>query len=204
VVIKVATGDRNADGIVIRPAAPGDEEALAHVHVRAWQTAYRGILPDAFLDGLDVATRVQRWRSRIEMPGPGEFSFVAEAADDAGAASIVGFVGGGPEREGLVGTDGIAYDGEVYAIYLLAEWRGKGVGHRLMAASVSALLGDGRNSVVIWVLAGNANARRFYEALGGLAIAERSVTIGQYELPEVAYGYPDAGRLLAAASRANL
>ena len=187
--------------ITIRPAVPGDEEALAHVHVAAWQTAYRGILPNAFLENLSVATRVERWRERLAHPGEGEFSFVAQATGKDGHASIIGFASGGPEREGFVGADRTRYDGEVYAIYLLAEWRRRGVGHRLVTPSAQALIDGGFQSVVIWVLKDNANARRFYEALGGLLAGEKPITIGQTALTEVAYGWPDTREILASAQR---
>ncbi|MCU0510711.1 MAG: GNAT family N-acetyltransferase [Anaerolineae bacterium] len=188
---------------VIRPAATGDEEALALVHVRSWQTAYRGILPDSFLDELSVAARVDRWRERIAAPGEGEFSFVAEVTGADRAPVIVGFTGGGPEREGFVGSDGARYDGEVYAIYLLPEWRAQGIGHELMAASAQALIDAAFASVVLWVLKDNAPARSFYEALGGILLGEKPITIGQTPLREVAYGWPDAWELLRAARRVD-
>lgn len=187
--------------IIIRPAVVGDEEGLAQAHVRAWQTAYRGILPDDFLDGLSVEVRVERWRGRIGNPGEGEFSLVAETTEGQGQPVIVGFAGGGPEREGFAGTNALRYDGEVYAIYLLAEWRGRGIGRLLMGESTQRLIGAGHRAVVIWVLKDNTNALHFYEALGGVLVGEKPITIGQTDLREVAYGWPDARRLHAAASR---
>ncbi len=179
----------------------GDEEALGFVHVCAWQTAYRGILPDAFLDGLNVASRVDRWRERIASPGADEFSLVVEATREDGRHEVVGFAGGGPERESFVGADGVKYDGEVYAIYLLAQWQARGIGHQLMASAAQVLIDSGFRSVVIWVLKDNVNARRFYESLGGALVGEKPITIGQSELLEVAYGWPDAQQLLRAAQR---
>jgi GNAT superfamily N-acetyltransferase len=185
---------------VIRRAAAGDEEALAHVHVRSWQTAYRGILPDEFLAQMSVEGRVERWRERIASPGKGEFSFIAMVAGETSGPRIVGFSGGGPERQGFVRGDGIRYDGEVYAIYLLPEWRGKGIGRALIAASAQALIEAGLQSTAIWVLQDNASARRFYEALGGILVGEKPITIGQTTLPEVAYGWPRTRGLLDAAT----
>jgi ribosomal protein S18 acetylase RimI-like enzyme len=187
--------------ITIRPAALGDEEGLAYVHVRSWQTAYRDILPDQFLEGLSVPAHVERWRERIANPGEGEFSIVAEAIGADRQRAVIGFAGGGPERDGFADVNGARYDGEIYAIYLLAEWRSRGIGHQLMAPAAQALIGHGFRSVVIWVLKENANARHFYEALGGLLVGEKPITIGQTELLEVAYGWSDARRLLEAASR---
>ena len=47
----------------VRAATPADAAAIAGVHVRSWQAAYRGIVPDEVLDGLSLPDREQRWRS---------------------------------------------------------------------------------------------------------------------------------------------
>jgi len=41
----------------VRKAKVEDASAIAFVHVRSWQVAYRGHMPDEFLNGLDVETR---------------------------------------------------------------------------------------------------------------------------------------------------
>jgi ribosomal protein S18 acetylase RimI-like enzyme len=187
--------------IDIRPAALGDADALASVHVRAWRTAYRDILPDVFLEGLSVESRIDRWRERLANPAAGEYTFVAEVHAEDGLREIVGFAGGGPERDGFLGSDGVRYDGEVYAIYLLAEWRGRGIGHQLMTPAARSLIDSGFGSIIIWVLHDNVNARHFYEALEGALIGEKPITIGQTQLSEVAYGWPNAQTLLRAAQR---
>ena len=43
----------------LRPAEPGDASAVALVHVRAWQTRYRKLLPDEYLDGLRPEERAR-------------------------------------------------------------------------------------------------------------------------------------------------
>ena len=35
--------------------------AVARVHVRSWQVGYRGLLPDAYLDGLRAEERAERY-----------------------------------------------------------------------------------------------------------------------------------------------
>ena len=45
----------------IRPARMEDVSEIAVVHVRSWQAAYRGLLPQACLDGLDPAQRTGQW-----------------------------------------------------------------------------------------------------------------------------------------------
>ena len=57
---------------MIRPAIPADARPIAEVHVRTWQEAYRGIVPDAVLDALDVDDRERRWKHEwLATPPPG-------------------------------------------------------------------------------------------------------------------------------------
>jgi GNAT superfamily N-acetyltransferase len=170
--------------IVIRQADISDSAAIARVHIASWQTAYRGILPDAHLDGLSgrIADRTARWEQGFRTPeAPGGLTFVAEDGD----AGIVGFAGSGPVRGGR--TD---FAGELYAIYLLGERRGQGIGRRLFARAVGHVRDLGLSGMIVWVLERNP-ARGFYAAMGGTLVAgcHLEVTIAGVTLPEVAYGW---------------
>jgi len=48
--------------VKIRPASVNDADAVGEVHVRAWQSAYRGEMPDDYLDGLQAHDHATRWR----------------------------------------------------------------------------------------------------------------------------------------------
>ncbi len=74
---------------------------------------------------------------------------------------MAGFGSAGPCRD----ADGAGV-GEVYAIYLLAEWWGRGAGRNLVAAAPDALGGCGFDKASLWILDANVGARRFYEAHG--------------------------------------
>jgi hypothetical protein len=52
--------------MIVRPAAPDDVDALGQIHVRAWQAAYRGVMPDAYLDALDPGERAAMWARFFE------------------------------------------------------------------------------------------------------------------------------------------
>ncbi len=54
--------------ITVRRAAPVDAAAIALVHVRAWQAAYRGLMPDDVLERLSVDERALRWRDILSNP----------------------------------------------------------------------------------------------------------------------------------------
>jgi GNAT superfamily N-acetyltransferase len=141
----------------IREAAPADARAVADVHVRAWQTAYRGDLPDAYLDGLSVDERVAQHEWSLHNPRESWRMWVSEAG-----GRVVGFAVTGPSED----ADADEHTGEVYAIYLEPDRVGTGVGRQLFGHAVDDLRGRGFTSATLWVLETNARARRFYEIAG--------------------------------------
>jgi ribosomal protein S18 acetylase RimI-like enzyme len=118
--------------------------------------AYRGQMPDAVLDALNEERRTVFWQERLTQERGRVF-----VAEDGGR--IVGFCDFIPSRDKDADPQAVA---EIAAIYVLPEhWR-KGVGRTLCK---SVLVEAGRRSyqaVTLWVLASNAAARHFYEALG--------------------------------------
>lgn len=145
------------DVVTVREVTPDDARAIAEVHVRSRQTAYRGELPDDYLDGLSVDERHAQWTERLAAPQPGVRTLVAE--EDG---RVIGFASLGPTRD----EDAPEGTGEVYAIYLLPEWFGRGVGRELFAHANDRLRELGHTRATLWVLATNARSRRFYEAAG--------------------------------------
>lgn len=143
----------------ILPARPADAEAMARLQVAAWRETYPGILPDATLDRLSVAERTGLWRRVLE--GGGWACLLRDGR--AGAGALAGFVSGGPSRDDDAGPA----TGEIYGLYVLAAWQGRGLGRRLMAAAVERLGRGGFRELTLWALAENRLAARFYDGLGG-------------------------------------
>jgi L-amino acid N-acyltransferase YncA len=141
----------------IRPAAPADAAAIAAIHVRTWQVAYRGVMPPDFLDGLDPARRAIGWERTLAQPRPRESTLVA----DYGGV-VVGFANVGPCRD----EDALETDGEVRSIYVDPDRWDAGAGRALMVAGLAALSEAGFTTAILWVLIQNDRARRFYEAGG--------------------------------------
>jgi ribosomal protein S18 acetylase RimI-like enzyme len=146
-------------GMVIRAARVSDAAQIAVVHVRSWQSAYRGLLPQAYLDALDPAQRVGRWERSLAEIDPAT-SGVLVAIDDR---HLVGFIGYSPSSDGDVDPEQV---GQVGAIYLLSAAWGNGVGRQLMDAALVRLAEAGFTEVTLWVLDSNVRARRFYAAGG--------------------------------------
>lgn len=161
----------------LRRATGADAAAVAAMHIRAWQAAYRGIVPDPFLDGLDVEARASRYAFDRSGPGDPE-TWIAVEGDD-----VVGMVCVSPSRD-----DDLPGLGEVCALYVAPDrWR-SGAGSSLMARAERLLTDAGFTEASLWVLEDNARGRRFYEAAGWEADGRtRTGEIGGRELVGVRY-----------------
>jgi ribosomal protein S18 acetylase RimI-like enzyme len=166
--------------MLIREAKFQDTEQIAYVHVGSWRTTYMNIISDDFLSGLSIERRKKSWEWTFNNLNKDEKIFVFE---DNG--KIVGFVNGGRNR-----SVDYNYDSELYAIYLLEEYQGKGYGRQLFNKLVGELIERGYDSMMLWVLEANSSIR-FYERLGGIVLGRKTEKIGDQELVEVAFGWND-------------
>lgn len=167
----------------IRDGAEADIEGIARVHVQAWRESYGDFLSSEALAGLSVEERIAIWRGAFERPDPQARLLVAETVD----GEIVGFARGGPNRRKaseLLGTEP-----EIFAIYLLDRVKRQGIGRTLMAGVLDHLAGQGFRRAGLWVLKDNRPARRFYEALGGMAGPEQSFDLRGQPVTEIAYRF---------------
>lgn len=143
-------------GAVIRAARPADAEAIAEIHVETWR-AYAGQMPDEVLDRLSVDDRARMWHNLLcELDSPRR----VHVADSEGG--LLGFVVHGPSRE----HDTEALVGEVYALYVHPHCWSAGIGRALLSAAVSHFADVGMSEALLWVLASNHRACRFYELAG--------------------------------------
>lgn len=144
---------------LVRRAVDTDAEAIGALHIRSWQTAYRGHLPDPFLDALsaELERRVEFWRSHISASGSALHEiWVADVE-----AHVNGFMAIGPARNAE--SPG---SGELYAIYVHPDcWR-RGLGRILLQHATRRLTELEYSAAILWVLASNLKARGFYEHAG--------------------------------------
>lgn len=169
----------------IRLAQTGDAAGIAKVHVQSWQETYRGIMPDDLLDNLSVERRQRWWETVIAEQLDTSPLFVALIDDE-----IVAFASGGKAREAFEN-----YDCELYAIYALKSAQGQGIGRALMEQIAQSLHNLGYKAMRLWVAKGNPT-EKFYAHMGGKPLTEKTETIGETEIIETAYGWPDLQMLL--------
>jgi ribosomal protein S18 acetylase RimI-like enzyme len=186
--------------ISVRRARAADAVAIGAVHVAAWRNAYPGLLPDAFLARLSVPRQAAYYDSAIRA-GAIVFVAVASGLDAPGSSSprIVGFATGGRAR----GTAGSRLaEGEVETLYVLDDWRERGLGRRLLRTTAGQLAASGCRSVFLWVLRDNPS-RWFYSRLGGKPVAEQTISVGGASVVQVAFLWDPIERLLLASPQAS-
>lgn len=166
----------------IREAVPADAEAIAAVRVAGWRYAYAGVMPQTYLDAMSEGEDAARHRERLSAPRAGARDLVA--VDDAG--TVTGWVSCGPYRE----DDGepLPSDAELYALYVRPDLIGTGVGRRLTDAARGRAAAGGAQRLFVWVVEGNAGARRFYECAGFTADGGRDdFVVGGRRLTDLRY-----------------
>jgi GNAT superfamily N-acetyltransferase len=145
-------------------------------------------VPQEFLDSLETAARAKQWEEWLSLESVHVF-----VAEDAGV--VCGFISGGALRDG-VDVAALNYDSEIYTLYVLHTFQGRGAGRELMRMLAATLLRDGLTRPVVWALEKNPWCA-FYERLGGRRVARKTIEIGGAELSDIAYGWEEIGLLLA-------
>ena len=188
--------------IAIRRARPSDALAIGAVHVAAWRSTYPGILPDAFLARLSVPRQAAHYDAAIRSAPTGVFVATASGTDvpPGSGSRVVGFTTAGRARGGEF-IRRLA-EGEVETLYVLDDWRDRGVGRRLMRAAAAHLAEIGCKSCFLWVLRDNPS-RWFYQRLGGKPGAEAMIQFAGVRLPQTAFVWDPIERLLAASPQAS-
>ena len=165
----------------VRAATRDDAVGIASVQVRGWRWAYRGLIPDGYLDSLSIEERTRTFLVLLD-DGAGNSRFLVWERE----GKVAGFVSFGESRD----RPEVGGAGEIYAIYADPELTRQGIGSALLLAAESHLVEMGFRRAILWVLEGNAIGRRFYERLGwrpdGATKAEDAYGVGR-DLREVRY-----------------
>ncbi len=178
--------------IQLRRATVADAQAIAAIRIEGWRISYRGMIPDSYLENMQLDENVLHWRTILQaLPAKEDSLCVYVAVNDE---EIVGFVSAMKLPEAKLDKDA-----EINAIYMRPQWQRCGIGKRLLHKATRSLQAMGCTSCVIWVIDGNSQARNFYEELGGEILVEQDFNWDGLELTEVGYGWQDLNVPLASA-----
>ena len=135
-------------GIVLKKMETDEEiKGKAYVHWKSWHEAYTGIVSQEYLDKLTLEKC-----EKMAFSWPDNIIVAKENGN------VIGFVCYGDRGEEAPDV------GEIFALYVLADYYGKGVGRKLMDVGLEQI--KHFSQVRLWVLKENRRAIRFYEKCG--------------------------------------
>jgi GNAT superfamily N-acetyltransferase len=166
------------EGIDVRVAAEGDLPGVESVARQAWHATYAGALStqdiDSFLEAHYSQPALHR---RLTHLGPG-FIVGREAGEVIGFACL-----GRPCEDEL----------ELFAIYVLPDYQGRGVGSALWRAVEHEVRRSSTLKFHLWVLTSNLSASTFYAGKGGRVAGTRTYPVGDQEISETRFEFQLAG-----------
>jgi GNAT superfamily N-acetyltransferase len=170
------------EAAVVRHATPRDVDALVGISARAWERAYRGVIPDGVLEEW-IASVGSNWGAAFENRAP-DNPWRAWLAERGG--TVLGFAVTTRARDmWLPPPDGA---GELTSLYLDPDAIGTGLGRQLFEHAVADLRVRGFNPLVVWAFRDNPLARRFYEKVGlTIDVPDHDWVLGDVPCPIVRF-----------------
>lgn len=170
----------------IRELKPDDLTMIARVNVDTFRETHGAFVPDSFVRDLSYEGAEQRFKRMLRKAEDLSTIFVAEDSGD-----VIGYAMCGLAREKV-----LHYQGELYSIYILPQYHGKGIGRRLLNSVSKHLRMQGANSMFVVVFSENISGRKFYEVLGGQCVEERTIELRGADVRETIYGWNSLETLL--------
>ncbi|MCL1873661.1 MAG: GNAT family N-acetyltransferase [Clostridiales bacterium] len=143
--------------ITIRKVLPEEAYEYTVCHIACWQSAYKGIMPDEYLDHMPAEQGDRTESCRQTLCSPGEYDFFCAVHGGRMVGRLIICKSRDEDKPKA---------GEIAAIYLLEEFWGEGYGRQMMDYAIKMLNSRGYQEIIIWVLEENKRARRFYEKYG--------------------------------------
>lgn len=164
--------------MIVRNVKKEDLRAVSEIAVRGWQTAYRGIIDDEYLDSLSIEENYQKRLKDYKENG-----FIVAELD----SEVVGFCR--YTLENLFSKDIPDIDGEIFAIYVKPELKRNGIGRELFKYVFNEFKKNGNKKIILWCLKENYPSRAFYEKMGGILCDESTIKKDGKEYKEVGFKY---------------
>lgn len=161
---------------MIRNAKISDVHQIAKVRNDTWKTTYKGIISDNYLEHLNDESKAQSCARFLNESN----KYILVHEFDANKL-INGFIQFGTPNEDM------EVDSEIYALYVLEEFQGQGIGKLLIKKAMELLKTNGMKTAILWVFQDNLNAKSFYEHIGGTRHKTKLIRIGDEEIISCSY-----------------
>ena len=164
--------------INLRYAKIEDVEKIIDINMRGWQTAYRGIIDDDYLDNFDKDSKIERWKNNFKSGN------IIVAEENGNIVGFCRFVNSNKFSEEYPNVDC-----EICALYVDPDFQRKGIGKTLVSDVVNKFKEENKNMMIIWCLKENYPSRSFYEKIGGIPSEFKWTKIGDKQYEEISFRY---------------
>ncbi|GIU16992.1 MULTISPECIES: GNAT family N-acetyltransferase [unclassified Shewanella] len=138
--------------IILRDAVQDDVQQLAQIHVNSWKSTFSGLMPDKYINGYTLSSRVNEWQSVIHSRS--EIVVVAERG-----GIVIGFMSYRVNPENLATI-------ELCKLYLCPSAYGQRFGSKLLNHLKLSAQAQGMKAISLYVLDSNKVAINFYSKHG--------------------------------------
>ena len=164
---------------MIRKAVKEDSYSIAKLIVESWQTAYKGLIGNDYLNSLSVLDRTDGWKNNIL--NQNEINHIYVYEEDNKIFGVIRF--GKPDNELS------NYNSEIHVLYVEPSFKRKGIGTKLFNFAKKYFIEKNTTDMIIWCLKNSIPSIKFYEKMGGNIVSSRKAVIHNIELEEVGLSY---------------
>ena len=165
---------------MIRKAVLDDAKFIAKIIIKSWQTAYRGIIDDNYLDNLSYEKIEKVWEKNIENQNDNDKIFVYE--ENSKIQGVIRF--GLPQDK----SDN-KYNAEIHVLYVEPTLKRKGIGSKLFEFAKDDFIKQNMRDLIIWCVKGNIQGINFYSKMGGKMVSSKKSIINNVEIEEVGFKF---------------
>lgn len=166
------------ENIIIRNIEKEDIPAVVDIQIAGWQTAYKGIVDDSYLNSMNREEKIRRRNDDYHQGG-----FIVAEIDK----EIVGFCRYVDDNSFSPQFSEI--DCELLALYVKPDLKNNGIGSKMLRYVLNEFKRQNKTKMVIWCLKDNFPSRKFYEKMGGKLLEEKTIMIGDRDYTEVGFIY---------------
>ena len=166
------------ENIIIRNVRKEDLPDVVDIQIRGWQTAYKGIIDQKYLDTMSKEERLEKRKKDYT-----QNSFIVAEIDN----KVVGFCRFIDNNSFSSNREDI--DCELLALYVKPELKRNGIGREMFEYVTKDFISKGKKHMILWCLKDNIPSRKFYEKMGGTLSGEKDFVLENQIYKEVGYLY---------------